>query len=148
MSLMEAAQLVIQASAMTTGGDVFILEMGQPIKIIDLAKRMCSLRGLSSFCTSEGTYSGDIEIKITGLRVAEKLYEELLVNDNAEATEHPRIFSAREGFLELEKLSRLLDELFSAIHHKDEKNIQIVFSQLIGLNYPQKNILDFCSRFR
>ncbi|MDB0018070.1 polysaccharide biosynthesis protein, partial [Planktomarina temperata] len=101
MSLTEAAQLVIQASAMTKGGDIFILEMGQPVKILDLAKRICSLRGLSTFCTSEGTHSGDIEIKITGLRVAEKLYEELLVDDNAEATEHPRIFSAQEDFIEL-----------------------------------------------
>jgi FlaA1/EpsC-like NDP-sugar epimerase len=148
MSLTEAAQLVIQASAMTKGGDIFILEMGQPVKIIDMVKRMCSLRGLSTFCTSEGTYSGDIEIKITGLRVAEKLYEELLVDDNAEATEHPRIFSAQEDFIELEKISRLINALFSAINHKDEKNIQIVFSQLTGLNYSSNHISDFCSRLR
>ena len=148
MSLTEAAQLVIQASAMIKGGDIFILEMGQPVKILDLAKRMCSLRGLSTFCTSEGTHSGDIEIKITGLRVAEKLYEELLVDDNAEATEHPRIFSAQEEFIELEKISRLIDALFSAINHKDEKNIQIVFSLLTGLRYSSKHISDFCSRLR
>ena len=148
MSLTEAAQLVIQASAMTKGGDIFILEMGQPVKILDLAKRICRLRGLSTFCTSEGTYSGDIEIKITGLRVAEKLYEELLVDDNAEATEHPRIFSAQEDFIELEKISRLIDALFSAINHKDEKNIQIVFSLLTGLHYSPKHISDFCSRLR
>ena len=148
MSITEAAQLVIQASAMAKGGDIFILEMGEPIKIMDMAKRMCSLRGLTSFCTAEGTYSGDIEIKITGLRVAEKLYEELLVDDNAEATEHPRIFSAHEDCVGLKEIYRLIDELFRSIHHKDEKAVQIVFSQLAGLNFEQKNMYDFCSRMR
>lgn len=146
MSIPEAAQLVIQASAMAKGGDVFILDMGQPIKIMDLAKRLCSLRGLSSFCLAEGTFSGDIEIKITGLRVGEKLYEELLVSDNAEVTEHPRIYSAREVFIHLEQFCQLTDELRNSLLSKDEKKLQTIFSQLKGLNYPDKNMLEFCSR--
>jgi len=147
MSITEAAQLVIQASAMAKGGDVFVLDMGEPIKIIELAKRLCSLRGLTSFCIAEGTDFGDIEIKITGLRVAEKLFEELLVNNNAKATEHPRIFSAQEDPPDLEKLSRRLDQLCTSIQHKEEQNIQKILSQIAGLNYPIKNLLEFCSRF-
>ena len=98
MTIREAAQLVIQAGAMAEGGDVFVLDMGEPIKIYDLAVKMIELAGLSKkdFVHEQG----DIEIKITGLRPGEKLYEELLLSDSPKKTIHPRIFKSDEPFIE------------------------------------------------
>ena len=98
MTIPEAAQLVIQAGAMGTGGDVFLLDMGEPVKIIDLAHRMISLSGLR--VKDEETGEGDIAIKITGLRPGEKLFEELLIGENVEKTQHPRILTANEIMLD------------------------------------------------
>ncbi|HWU61086.1 MAG TPA: nucleoside-diphosphate sugar epimerase/dehydratase [Ensifer sp.] len=115
MTIPEASQLVIQAGAMSSGGDVFVLDMGEPVRIIDLARRLIDLSGLTVRDTE--TPEGEIEIKITGLRPGEKLYEELLIGDNPEATPHPRIMKAHEHFLpwavllpKLEQIEKLLDD--------------------------------------
>ncbi len=97
MTIPEAAQLVLQAGAMAVGGDVFVLDMGEPVKIMDLARRMVQLSGLTVRDAHQP--SGDVEIEITGLRPGEKLYEELLIGDNPEPTAHPRIMKAHEDHL-------------------------------------------------
>lgn len=110
MTTPEAAQLVIQAGAMAKGGDVFILDMGEPVKIVDLAKNLIQLSGLS--VKDENNPKGDIEITYTGLRPGEKLYEELLIGgDNVRKTAHPRIMTAEEVYLPFEQLSEVLSEL-------------------------------------
>ena len=112
MTIPEAAQLVIQAGSMARGGDVFVLDMGKPVRIHDLAHRMINLMGLT--VRDEANPDGDIEIQYIGLRPAEKLYEELLIGANVTGTEHPRILRADEEFLSFDALSRLLDELNTA----------------------------------
>lgn len=117
MTIPEAAQLVLQAGAMGAGGDVFVLDMGQSVKIVDLARRMVQLSGLT--VRDEEHPDGDIEIAITGLRPGEKLYEELLIGDNPESTEHPRIMKAREPFLPWAQLQSELRQLQSAAAQDD-----------------------------
>jgi FlaA1/EpsC-like NDP-sugar epimerase len=102
MTIPEAAQLVIQPGAMGQGGDVFVLDMGQPVKIIDLARRMVELSGMT--VRDELRPDGDIEFTVTGLRPGEKLYEELLIGDNPKPTQHARIMKAHEQFLSWPKL--------------------------------------------
>ena len=118
MTVTEAAQLVIQAGAMGEGGDVMLLDMGEPVKIMDLAKRMIHLSGFSH--KDDANPDGDIEIQFTGLRPGEKLYEELLIGDNALPTSHPRIMRAAEHALSWDELEPLLCELEAAI--KAEKS--------------------------
>ena len=127
MTIPEAAQLVLQAGAMGQGGDVFVLDMGQPIKISDLARRMLHLAGLSE--RTELNPDGDIEIAITGLRPGEKLYEELLLGDNPEPTGHPRIMKAREPFLPWAQLQGELDVLLAAAQQNNAEGIKAVFLQ-------------------
>ena len=118
MTIPEAAQLVIQAGAMAKGGDVFILDMGEPVKIVDLAKNLIQLSGLS--VKDEKNSKGDIEITYTGLRPGEKLYEELLIGgDNVRKTSHPRIMTAEEVYLPFEQLSDVLFELEDACKAAD-----------------------------
>lgn len=118
MTIPEAAQLVIQAGSMAKGGDVFILDMGEPVKIVDLAKNLIQLSGLS--VKDEKTSKGDIEITYTGLRPGEKLYEELLISgDNIRETKHPRIMTADEVYLPFEQLSDVLLELEDACKTAD-----------------------------
>jgi FlaA1/EpsC-like NDP-sugar epimerase len=117
MTIPEAAQLVLQAGAMGEGGDVFVLDMGQPVKIMDLARRMIQLSGLSIRDTDHP--DGDIEIAVTGLRTGEKLYEELLIGDNPQSTEHPRIMKAHEPFLPWAELKPELDDLYLAAERND-----------------------------
>jgi FlaA1/EpsC-like NDP-sugar epimerase len=115
MTIPEAAQLVIQAGAMAQGGDVFVLDMGQPVRIMDLAQRMVELSGLQVKNGQNPT--GDIEIETTGLRPGEKLFEELLIGDDTQPTQHPRILRAREAFRpwsEFEHTLQVLDEALSA----------------------------------
>ncbi len=114
MTIPEASQLVIQAGAMVKGGDVFVLDMGDPIKITYLAKKMIRLSGLTEKTESEP--SGDIEIKFTGLRPGEKLYEELLIGDNVEGSKHPRIMTANEVHLTWPETHNLLNKLDKACH--------------------------------
>ncbi|MEO8019674.1 MAG: nucleoside-diphosphate sugar epimerase/dehydratase [Pseudomonadota bacterium] len=109
MTIPEAAQLVIQAGAMASGGDVFVLDMGSPVRIADLAKRMVQLAGYS--IRDDKNPDGDIEIRFTGLRPAEKLFEELLIGKNVTGTEHPRILRAMEQSLSWEQIRHVLDEL-------------------------------------
>ncbi|MGC7590638.1 polysaccharide biosynthesis protein [Bisgaard Taxon 46] len=122
MTIPEAAQLVIQAGAMAKGGEVFILDMGEPVKIVDLAKKLITLSGLSIKNTHNP--KGDIEIKFTGLRPGEKLYEELLIGeDNVAKTLHPRILTAQEKFLSFADLSLLLEQLDQACKQADYTKI-------------------------
>ena len=109
MSIPEAAELVIQAGAMGKGGDVFVLDMGEPIKIYDLAKRLIRLSGME--LKDKDNPDGDIEIIFTGLRPGEKLYEELLIGDNVSTTEHKRILRAEEDFLTAEELERISNSI-------------------------------------
>ncbi|MFT4990946.1 MAG: FlaA1/EpsC-like NDP-sugar epimerase [Polaromonas sp.] len=109
MTIPEAAQLVLQAGAMATGGDVFVLDMGEPVKILDLAQRMVELSGLR--VRSAAQPDGDIEIVVTGLRPGEKLYEELLIGDNPTPTAHPRIMKAHEDCLSWNDLTAQLSTL-------------------------------------
>ncbi|UBO72861.1 polysaccharide biosynthesis protein [Aeromonas rivuli] len=119
MTIPEASQLVIQAGAMGCGGDVFVLDMGQPVKIMELAHRMIRLSGL--LLKNDKNPNGDIEIKITGLRPGEKLFEELLIGDNVEGTSHPRIMKANESMLPWVELRSLLAEVDIACHQFDHE---------------------------
>lgn len=121
MTISEAAQLVIQAGAMATGGDVFVLEMGEPVKIVNLATEMAFLSGHS--IKSESNPNGDIEIKFTGLRPGEKLYEELLIGDNCEGTDHPRIMRANEKAIEHQELESFLSNLQEHLNKLDHKAV-------------------------
>ncbi|WP_045629341.1 polysaccharide biosynthesis protein [Vibrio vulnificus] len=133
MTIPEAAQLVIQAGAMGKGGDVFVLDMGEPVKIVDLAKNLIQLSGLE--VKSSDNPKGDIEIKFTGLRPGEKLYEELLIGDNVEGTDHERIMTANEQFLPLEEFNQILDNLDRACHEFDHETIrQILLETPTGFN--------------
>ncbi|WP_435927094.1 polysaccharide biosynthesis protein [Dryocola sp. BD613] len=122
MTIPEAAQLVIQAGAMGNGGDVFVLDMGEPVKIIDLAHRMVTLSGLT--IRDASNVDGDIEIKTTGLRPGEKLFEELLIGENVSVTQHPRIMTANEVMLSWPELAKYLDELNIACTHFDQERIR------------------------
>ncbi|MCK8073700.1 nucleoside-diphosphate sugar epimerase/dehydratase [Vibrio sp. 1CM23M] len=123
MLIPEAAQLVIQAGAMGNNGQVFVLDMGEPVKIHDLAKRMIHLMGMKEF-TQGSNEEGDIEIKFTGLRPGEKLYEELLIGDNVEGTGHQKIMTAREHTLSWSEMEPLLSELDACCHDFDIKCIK------------------------
>ena len=130
MTIPEAAQLVIQAGAMGTGGDVFVLDMGQPVRIIDLARRMVELSGLT--VQDELHPDGDIAFKITGLRPGEKLYEELLIGDNPIATQHPRIMKAQEQFLPWPALEAKLNTLNIAVEVNDVPSIKALLTELVS----------------
>ena len=127
MTIREAAQLVIQASSMSSKGDVFLLDMGTPVKIIDLVERMIRLHGFTPFRASENNrdpQSGEIEVIITGLRPGEKLYEELLIEDNPTETDHPRIFTDIEFKLSPTELDELLKDLLKSCDEYDLKSIR------------------------
>ena len=144
MTIKEAAELVIQASAMSDGGDVFVLDMGDSVKIIDLAKKMINLSGLK---LKEGNNrEGDISIEITGLRPGEKLYEELLIGNNSELTIHPKIFRAREDFLKWEILNPDLVNLEKFISDNDSKKIIEIMEKLVSGYKPSAIIQDLFSR--
>ena len=129
MTIPEAAQLVLQAGAMGQGGDVFVLDMGEPVKIMDLARRMVALSGLS--VRDADRPDGDIPITITGLRPGEKLYEELLIGENPEPTEHPRILRAREAAMSWQELSEALDQLRSSAQAHDEAAMRAVLARCV-----------------
>ena len=119
MTIPEAAQLVIQAGAMAKGGDVFVLDMGRPVRIDDLARRMINLSGLT--VRDAENPDGDIEIQYTGLRAAEKLYEELLIGSSVTGTDHPMIMRAMEHSLPWDTMKHLLDEMLVALASFDCK---------------------------
>ena len=130
MTIHEAANLVIQAGSLAQGGDVFVLDMGQSVRIIDLATRMIELSG--STVRSETNPSGDIEIKFTGLRPGEKLYEELLIDGDLEATDHPKVMRSAESFLLWEDLSKILQRLEAAIDRRDEETVLQILQQNVA----------------
>ena len=129
MSVPEAVQLVIQAGAMGKGGDVFVLDMGSPIKITDLAKKMINLSGLT--IKDECNPEGDIEIEFTGLRPGEKLYEELLIGNNVSGTKHPRIMRANETYKQLKELEEELSSLQSSMQTERISSIKTELSNLV-----------------
>jgi len=143
MSIQEAAELVIQAGSLSKGSEVFILDMGKPIKIIDLAKKMIRLSGLEVY--NDQTKEGDIEIKFTGLRDGEKLYEELIIGDKVTKTAHNRILQADEESLNWEEIEMLLDEFRSAFSTRDEsKAHQLLIKSVSGFKpYSGLNDLIF-----
>ena len=141
MTIPEAAQLVIQAGAMGEGGDVFVLDMGQPVKIYDLAKRMIELSGLSLRDINKP--DGDVEINITGLRPGEKLYEELLIGNNPLPTAHQRIMKAQEDFLSFEVLLNKLEQLKAAIENNHVFEIRALMKELVGGYEPQGELVDW-----
>ena len=141
MTIPEASQLVIQAGAMAKGGDVFVLDMGQPVKIIDLARRMIELSGLT--VKDEENPDGDIEIEITGLRPGEKLYEELLIGDNPQSTTHPRIMKAHEVFVPWERLEEKLRALEIALSANDVSLIRRMMVELVSGYVPNDEIVDW-----
>ena len=140
MTIPEAAQLVLQAGAMAVGGDVFVLDMGEPVRIFDLASRMISLSGLTVRDAAHPW--GDIEIAITGLRPGEKLYEELLIGDNPQATSHPRIMKAREELVEWPELARQLRVMRSAVERNDIAQIRAVLKALVAGYSGSNDIVD------
>lgn len=141
MTIPEAAQLVLQAGAMATGGDVFVLDMGEPVRIIDLAKRMVHLCGLE--VKTANNPEGEIEIHHVGLRPGEKLFEELLIGDNVERTTHPLIMRAQEAQLTWDNLSAALEELDQACQHFNYEKIRELLQQLVSEYAPQCGIEDF-----
>jgi FlaA1/EpsC-like NDP-sugar epimerase len=141
MTIPEAAQLVIQAGAMAKGGDVFVLDMGQSVKIMDLARRMVELSGLS--VRDETNPDGDIEIQITGLRPGEKLYEELLIGDNPKPTPHPRIMKAHEDFIPWSELEGSLGALLIALGVNDVGVIRLMMAKLVLGYTPNRDIVDW-----
>jgi len=129
MTIPEAAQLVLQAGAMATGGEVFVLDMGEPVKILDLARRMVELSGLKVRDAEHP--EGDIAIKVTGLRPGEKLYEELLIGDNPTPTAHPRIMKAHEDYLAWPDLEAQLHALQQAARIDDVQGIKAVLTRCV-----------------
>jgi FlaA1/EpsC-like NDP-sugar epimerase len=141
MTIPEAAQLVIQAGAMGSGGDVFVLDMGEPVRIYDLASRIVELSGLT--LRDELNPQGDIEIKVTGLRPGEKLFEELLIGDNPKPTQHPRILKAHEKFVPWEQLQGQLNSLNLALSVNDVPVIRSFLQQLVMGYQPNGEVVDW-----
>ncbi|MBA3059988.1 MAG: polysaccharide biosynthesis protein [Gammaproteobacteria bacterium] len=141
MTIPEAAQLVIQAGAMASGGDVFVLDMGEPVRIIDLARRMVELSGLS--VRDAANPAGDIAIEITGLRPGEKLYEELLIGGNPMLTKHPRIMKAHEEFLPLAALTARLQVLAQALDANDVPLVRTLLQDLVPGYQPDDKVVDW-----
>ena len=134
MTIPEAAQLVLQAGSMGQGGDVFVLDMGESVKIIDLAKRMIQLSGLT--VKDEKAPDGDIEIQFVGLRPGEKLYEELLIGDNVSGTSHPQILRAEERSIEWSTLSRMLDRLENLCRSQKKDGVRSILMEIVEEYQP------------
>lgn len=136
MTIPEAAQLVLQAGAMAHGGEVFVLDMGQPVRIMDLARRMVQLSGLT--LRDDNHPNGDIAIKVTGLRPGEKLYEELLIGDNPEGTIHERIMKAREDYVPWVQFAPVLVGIRDAAVQSDEGMIKEILRAYVHGYGPQQ----------
>jgi len=134
MTIPEAAQLVIQASALGVGGEIFILDMGQPIKIMDLAKRMVNLSGLRSYevDAKQVDQAGDIEIQVIGLRAGEKIHEELVIGGEMKDTSHPRVSMAYEGYIPWDRLSKKLNTLELQINQESVSGVKKVLLEIIN----------------
>lgn len=141
MTIREAAQLVVQAGSMSRGGEVFLLDMGEPVKIMELARRMIELSGLT--VKDNENPNGDIELEIIGLRPGEKLFEELLIGGNAEKTEHPRIMRAQEEYISWSVLRGHLTQLINAVDRHDTIKVQKMLQKLVKGYTPPSNIVDW-----
>ena len=141
MTIPEAAQLVIQAGSMGQGGDVFVLDMGQPVKIAELAEKMIHLSGLS--VRNEGNPNGDVAVEFTGLRPGEKLYEELLIGENVSPTDHPMIMRANEEHLPWEDFKSVLERLLSAVERDDYKEVRQILRTTVNGYIPEEEIVDW-----
>ena len=141
MTIPEAAQLVIQAGAMARGGDVFVLDMGQPVRIIDLARRLIELSGRT--VRDADRPDGDIALHITGLRPGEKLYEELLIGDNAEPTPHPRVMKAHEDCPSWVELGRMFEQLEAALDLNDVPRVKQVLQFMLPGYQPHAEVVDW-----
>jgi UDP-N-acetylglucosamine 4,6-dehydratase len=141
MTIPEAAQLVIQAGAMGRGGDVFVLDMGQPVRIAALAEKMIHLSGLS--VRSENNLQGDIAIEFTGLRPGEKLYEELLIGGDVSPTEHPMIQRANEEYLPWNLFKVLLTDLLNAVERDDYDHVRQLLRESVSGYRPEGEIVDW-----
>ena len=141
MTIPEAAQLVIQAGSMGEGGDVFVLDMGRPVKIADLAEKMIQLSGLS--VRSAENPHGDIAIEFSGLRPGEKLYEELLIGDNVSPTEHSMIMRANEEMLPWNEYRQVLQALHEAVTHEDYERVRQLLREVVSGYRPEGEIVDW-----
>ena len=141
MTIPEAAELVIQAGAMGQGGDIFVLDMGEPVRIVDLARRMINLSGFIE--KDETQPEGDIEITYTGLRHGEKLYEELLIGDNVSDTEHQKIMRAEESVIPWSQLRELLQELEQANDADECQQVRDILMVHVDGFKPQADIEDW-----
>jgi FlaA1/EpsC-like NDP-sugar epimerase len=140
MTIPEASQLVIQAGSMGSGGDVFVLDMGSPVRIADLAKRMIQLAGYT--VRDDKNPDGDIEIRFTGLRPAEKLFEELLIGKNVTGTEHPRILRAMEQSLPWDQMRHMLDELAICAARFDCERARAILLRTVPEYRPTEKVQD------
>jgi FlaA1/EpsC-like NDP-sugar epimerase len=140
MTIPEAAQLVIQAGAMARGGEVFLLDMGEPVKIVDLARRLIELSGLR--VRDEHNPDGDIEMVYTGLRPGEKLHEELLIGGNNEATDHPMIKRAQEESLPWLQIQRTLERLQQASKNFDYARVDRLLRETVDGYCGARNALE------
>lgn len=141
MTIPEAAQLVIQAGSMGQGGDVFVLDMGQPVRILDLAEKMIHLSGLS--VRSERNPQGDIAVEFTGLRPGEKLFEELLIGGEVSPTSHPMIMRANEELLAWDALKAALSELLAAVDVDDYDRVRQLLRSTVSGYSPEGEIVDW-----
>lgn len=141
MTIPEAAQLVIQAGSMGQGGDVFVLDMGQPVRIVDLAEKMIHLSGLG--VRSENNPRGDITIEFTGLRPGEKMYEELLIGDNVSPTAHPMIMRASEDSLPWDAFKRVLRDLLASVERDDYERVRQLLRETVSGYAPDGEIMDW-----
>jgi FlaA1/EpsC-like NDP-sugar epimerase len=141
MTIPEAAQLVLNAGAMASGGEVFVLDMGEPVRVMDLAIRIIELSGFKS--RHAGEPRGDIEIVFTGLRPGEKLYEELLIGNNPVPTSHSRIMMAAESFLSLPALNRQLGLLTKALTARDVERVRALIGDLVPEYAPAGELVDW-----
>ncbi|PIA68282.1 polysaccharide biosynthesis protein [Pseudomonas sediminis] len=141
MTIPEAAQLVIQAGSLGQGGDVFVLDMGEPVKIADLAEKMIRLSGLT--VRDERNPHGDIGIEFTGLRPGEKLYEELLIGEDVKPTEHPMIMRAEEDMLPWDELKARLQALLAAVNEDDYARVRVLLRETVHGYVPEGEIVDW-----
>jgi FlaA1/EpsC-like NDP-sugar epimerase len=145
MTIPEAVELVIQAGAMGKGGDVFVLDMGEPVKIYDLAVKMIQLSGLQLL--DNNNPDGDIEIKFTGLRPGEKLYEELLIGEKVIATDNKLIMHAEENFIAWESLEPIIKQLWDASLNSEQKRIREIITTIVPDFKPQSPIVDLLYKY-
>ena len=140
MSIPEAAELVIQAGAMGTGGDLFLLDMGEPVKVLDIAKRLIGLSGLD--LKDNDNPEGEIEIIFTGLRPGEKLYEELLIGDDVNETKHKKILRAKEDYLKTEELNHFLDLIKEVEEDNDVQGLKKILERAVAGFVPERESVD------